>query len=176
MELLYQLSYVGLSQSQRYHGATSPSKLAQAIFEPPLPIAIGRTFATTEPPPGRGLASHLVATRFGLATASRLALLRETSSGVRVRQNSRRRFLSHLPDSNRGPSLYKRVALPTELRWLDPVLKLTQISLFLSLTATQIKRVAVSNFLRLRLKILNPGLGYCLAREKQSYLLFAQLS
>ncbi len=26
-------------------------------------------------------------------------------------------FWSHLPDSNRGPSLYKSVALPTELRW-----------------------------------------------------------
>ena len=24
---------------------------------------------------------------------------------------------SHLPDSNRGPSLYKSVALPAELRW-----------------------------------------------------------
>ncbi len=26
-------------------------------------------------------------------------------------------YWSHLPDLNRGPSLYKSVALPTELRW-----------------------------------------------------------
>ena len=29
---------------------------------------------------------------------------------------------SHLPDLNRGPSLYKSVALPTELRWRLPTL------------------------------------------------------
>ena len=30
--------------------------------------------------------------------------------------------MSHLADSNRGPSLYKSVALPTELRWLKALL------------------------------------------------------
>ena len=27
-------------------------------------------------------------------------------------------FVSHLPDSNRGPLLYESIALPAELRWL----------------------------------------------------------
>ena len=34
-------------------------------------------------------------------------------------------FLSHLPDSNWGPSAYKAGALPTELRWLFDFLFIT---------------------------------------------------
>ena len=36
---------------------------------------------------------------------------------LNFRLNVFHNLLSHLPDSNRGPSLYESAALPTELRW-----------------------------------------------------------
>ena len=51
--------------------------------------------------------------------------------------------VSHLPDSNRGPSLYKSVALPAELRWRKLGIPILQ------------KSPSLGNFLPFKLTLYN---------------------